>query len=129
MATIGNPDGLTTRQRRAITALLSESDAKAAAKAAHVGYRTLCRWLAELPDFRAALTQAEGATIDAAGRRLLNGQDQALDVLTELMTRATKESDKRLAAAAWLDFALRWRELRNVEQRLAELEAAVYGKR
>lgn len=130
MATNGNPGSeLSPRQRRAIAALLSEPDVKAAAKAANIGYRTINRWLAELPEFRAALTQAEGATIDAAGRRLLAGQDSALNVLAEIMdNHDNRPGDRMRAAAAWLDFALRWRELRNVEERLADLEAAVYGK-
>jgi hypothetical protein len=130
MAHNGNPGSeLTTRQRRGIAALLTEPDVKAAAQAAGVGYRTLMRWLAELPEFRAALTQAEGETIDAAGRRLLAGQDSALNVLAEIMdNHDNRPGDRRQAAAAWLDFALRWRELRNVEQRLTELESAVYAQ-
>lgn len=129
MASKGNPGELTIRQRRAIAALLVEPDAKAAAQAARVGYRTLMRWLAELPEFRQALTMAESETIDAAGRRLLTGQDQALNVLSEMMTNPeTTQANRRQAAQAWLDFALRWREFKNVEARLAELEAAVYGK-
>ena len=128
MANNGNPQELTTRQRRAIAALLSEPDAKAAARAANVGYRTLMRWLAELPEFRTALTQAEGATIDAAGRRLLSGQDQALKVLSDMMTDPeTTQANRRQAAQAWLDFALRWREVKNIEQRLTDLEAAIYA--
>jgi hypothetical protein len=108
--------------------MMTAPDIKAAAQAAAVGYRTLWRWLQNEPNFRAALYQAESATIDEAGRRLLAGQAQALDTLESLMANAKVESDRRLAAVAWMDFVLRWRELRNVEQRLADLESAVYAK-
>lgn len=114
---------LTPRKRRAIAALLSEKDVKAAALLARVGARTLYRWLAEDADFRAALTAAETATIDAAGRRLLTGQKAALSTLEALITSADKESDQRLAAVAWMDLALRWRELASIEERLMSLEA------
>lgn len=128
MATSGNLGNLSTAQRRAIAALLLQRDARAAAAAAKVGYRTLCRWLTQ-DSFRAALTQAETETIDAATRRLLTGQDKALSILSEIMdNRGAKDSDRRQAAGAWLDFAYKWRELKNIEQRLADLEAAVYDR-
>jgi hypothetical protein len=34
--------------------------------------------------------------------------------------------NKRLAAVAWLNFALKWRELRNIEDRIAALEEEIY---
>lgn len=122
MATNGKPK-LTPRKRRAIAALLSEKDVKAAAQTARVGARTLYRWLADDADFRAALTAAESATIDEAGRRLLTGQEKALSTLEMLIIQADKESDQRLAAVAWMDLALRWRELASIEERLMSLEA------
>lgn len=126
MATVGDsPDRLSTRQRRAIAALLSEPDAKAAAKVSKVGYRTLIRWLADNPDFRQALTQAESELIGEAGRRLLSGQRLALDTLEGLITDALRDGDRRQAAIAWLEFTLRFREIRNLEERLTELERLV----
>lgn len=129
MATNGDlPEKLTTRQQRAIAALLSEPDAKAAAKVAHVGYRTLIRWLADDPKFRAALSEAESELVSEAGRRLLTGQAQALNTLENLLTGALKDTDRRQAAIAWLDFALRFRELKNLDERLTELERLAYGE-
>lgn len=122
-------DSLTRKQRRAIACLLMARTVADAATQAKVSSRTLYRWLLN-PNFRQALTGLETETIDEAGRRLLAGQGLALDTLNTLMTNAQKENDKRLAAAAWLDFCLRWRELRNVEERLLALEEAVmYGKK
>lgn len=119
---------LTSRQRRALVALLTHKSIGEAARACKLSEKSLQRYL-QNPDFRAALTELETATIDEAGRRLLSGQTLALDTLEDLMKDALKESDQRLSAAAWLDFALRWRELRNVELRLADLEEAVYGSK
>ena len=73
---------LTTRQRAAIAALLAAPSVLAAAHNAGVGARTLYRWL-EDPTFRKALQEAEDLAIDAASRRLLSGQSQALDTLGE----------------------------------------------
>lgn len=129
MATNGNPPKeLTARQRRAIAALLASPDTKEAAAAAGIGARTLYRWLSEDAGFRAALTQAESDLIGDSTRRLVGGQQAALDALEDLIAGATKDSDRRLAAVAWLDFVLRWRELQNVELRLSALEAAINGK-
>jgi hypothetical protein len=117
---------LTPRQKRAIAALLTESDAKAAAAAAGVGYRTLCRWLT-FERFRLALTQAEGAALDGATRRLLVGQSRALDALEGLIKSSKSETVQRQAAVNWLDTLLKLLELRNIEQRVTAIEEFVYG--
>lgn len=127
MATKGNPEELTTPKRRAIAALLSTRNVLEAARAAHVGERTLHRWLCE-PVFRAAVLEAEGAAIDQAARRLIGMQDGAIDTLSELLDDVgTPAAVKLRTAQAILDYLLRLRELRNVEQRLTDLEAAIYG--
>jgi hypothetical protein len=129
MATNGNDKPvLTPRQKRAITALLTESDAKAAAVSAKVGYRTLCRWLT-FEYFRQALTAAEGAALDATTRRLLAGQSKALDALEGLIKSSQSETVKRQAAVNWLDTLLKLLELRNIEQRVTAIEEFVYGQR
>ena len=65
--------------------------------------------------------------MDHAGRVLVAGQAQALDVLSDVMSDPNaRPGDRRAAAVAWLDMVLRWREMRTTEQRLADLEAAVY---
>lgn len=117
---------LTTKQRRAIGGLLTARTVQEAALVAGVGERTLYRWLEDAA-FRQELRQAEGNMIHDAGRRLLSGQDQALDALEDLITRASKDADRRLAAATWLDYCLRYRELGAFEERLAALEEAIYG--
>ena len=61
--------------------------------------------------------------MDAASRRLLAGQSQALDTLGDLMQGATSEQVRRQAARDWLDMWLKVRELRDLENRITELEA------
>lgn len=65
--------------------------------------------------------------MDHAGRVLVAGQAQALAVLADVMSDPNaRPGDRRAAAVAWLDLVLKWREMRTTEQRLADLEAAVY---
>jgi hypothetical protein len=124
MAENGNPDELTTRQRKAVACLLSERNALAAAKAAGVGERTLFRWLAD-PVFRVAVREAEADAIDTASRRLVGLSDTAIDTLAGILTdEETAPALKLRAAQAILDHLLKLRELATVEARLAALEAA-----
>ena len=76
---------LTPSQKRAIAALLTERDTRAAAVKAGVKERSLYRWLT-LPDFKAELQEAEKRSIDAAIRRLAELTAQAVDTLREVMT-------------------------------------------
>lgn len=118
---------LSRNQRRALAALLECSTITGAAAACELSEKTISRYLA-LPEFRAALRAAEGDLIDGAGRRLVNGQDKAIQALDSMIDDPeASASNRRLAAVAWLDYVFRYRELVNLETRLNELEAAVYG--
>lgn len=116
---------ITTRQRRAIVALLTEKDAKKAAEIAGVGYRSLCRWL-EDGQFQRELKSAEGAIIAEAVRWLIN--DMAVNHATMREIRDGRAAPNiKLRAAIALDQALlKWRESLDIEQRLSELEKAVF---
>ena len=115
---------LTPAQRRAIAALLTERNARAAAAKAKVAERTLYRWLAD-PDFAVALAAAEGDIIAGATRRLLQLQDKAIDAVDAVFGDGeTSAAVKLRAAQLTIDAMLKLRELRNVEGRLAALEAA-----
>lgn len=115
---------LTPKQHRAILALLSTKSVGEAAKLAKVGERTLWRWMGD-PLFRANLAGAEADMIDAATRRLLQMQDGAIETVKAIMQDAEASPTVRLRAAqAVLDYLLKLRELRNVEQRLTALELA-----
>jgi len=124
MAENGIPK-LTSAQKRAIQALLTERNVREAAAAAKVAERTLHRWLTE-PFFRQQLTAAEGAAIDAATRRLLALHEAAIDTFSDLLADEDSTPTIKLRAAqSVLDNILKLRELRNVEVRLEALEAAL----
>ena len=128
MAANGNPAELTTRQRRAIAALLAARNVQAAAKQAAVGERTLHRWLTE-PAFTAALRQAEGQALDAAARRLVGLADGAISVVVSvIMAKETGPAVKLRAAGMVLDSLLKLRELATLEARVVALEAQ-HGER
>jgi hypothetical protein len=115
-------DTLTTAQRRAINALLTERNVREAAKAAKVSERTLWRWLTDTT-FRAELTTQEGAVIDQVTRGLLAMQDQALEVFDSILTSTTASDANRLRAAEGvLDYLLKLRELLTLEDRVRKLE-------
>lgn len=114
---------LTTKKRRAIAGLLSTRTVDEAAKSAGVGARTLARWLAEDDVFRAELRQAEGDAIDNATRQLVNLSEAATAVISDILSDKKVAPGVRLrAATAALDYLLRLRELRNLEERLTTLE-------
>lgn len=115
-----------TRRGRAIAALMAARSVTEAAQLAGVDRRTVHRWLQD-DAFRAELAQAEGQLIDQAARRLLSGYTAALDVLEDVINNAPKDSDRRLAAVAWLQLLMTWRETRTIEERLASIERTVFG--
>ena len=116
---------LSTKQKRAIAALLSQKSVRAAAESAAVGERTLYRWLQDAK-FRAALAAAEGDAIDQATRRLIAMTSKAADELQAILTDLDSTPSVRLRAIELIFAnALRLRELRNIEQRLEALEKAV----
>jgi len=101
---------------------------RAAAKLSGVSERSLHRWLAE-PTFRAAVLSAEGDAIDHAARRLIGLQDDAIDTLQDVLAnRSTNVADRLRAAQSVLDYLLKLRELRNIEQQLSDLEGLVYAR-
>lgn len=119
-----NNGTLSTKQQRAIAALLSERDVRAAARAANVGERTLWRWLGE-ETFRAELTRQEGAIIDQVTRGLLSMQGAAIAAFDKVLNDPKAGEANRLRAAEGvLDYLLKLRELNNLETRIRKLEEA-----
>ncbi len=121
-------NGITTKQKKAITALLSERTARDAAKAAGVGERTLYNWLGE-PAFRAALRSAETGLLDTVTRRLSSGQTLALDTLEKLIQSARHESTKLTACVSWLNMFIKYRDMKDIDERLTALEAAIHDNK
>ncbi|HZW03975.1 MAG TPA: hypothetical protein VFF68_08605 [Anaerolineaceae bacterium] len=126
----GTPsEQLTARQRAAIEALLVTPTTQEAAAQVRVGRSTLYRWLRD-PSFKSSLREAEQAAVEAASRRLLVMQDQALATFERLLdeTVDVPDSVRLRAAQAVLDNFFRLRELQSNEERLSELERLVYGR-
>lgn len=121
-------NGLSVKQNKAITALLSERTAKAAAHTAGVGERTLFTWLAD-KDFRAALKSAESDALEMVTRRLSAGQALALDTLETLITKAKHESTKLTACVSWLNMFIKYRDMKDIDERLTRLEEAMNDKK
>jgi hypothetical protein len=121
-------NGISTKQQKAIAALLSERTLGAAAKKAGIAERTLYNWLTE-PAFRVALRSAEGAMLETVTRRLSAGQSIALDALETLVKKAKYESTRRQAAVDWLTMFMKYHDLNDIDERLTALEAAVNGKK
>lgn len=114
---------LSIKQRRAVATLLTSRTIGEAARMADVSERTIHHWLTD-DTFRAALVAAEGDAIDRATRRLISLQDSAVDTLASILNDPLSKPTIRLRAAqSVLDYLLKLRELRNIEQRLAALEA------
>lgn len=129
MATSGNQGKIiTARQRRAIAALLTEKDAKQAAESAGVGYRSLCRWLDDRA-FQSELKQAEGAIISEAVRALINDMAVNHEVMRDIRDGRAAPNVKLRAAIALDQALLKWREALDLEQRISELEKAVFNGR
>lgn len=127
MAENGSSAGsLTARQQRAVRALLTCKSVGDAAASSGVGERTLYRWLTD-PAFRVALAAAEGDLLDAATRRLLGLQEQAISTLERMLADGSAASDtvKLRAAEQVLSHLLKLRELRDIEQRLTALEQSM----
>jgi hypothetical protein len=117
-------NGTKTRQARMVAALLdpAHKTQDAACAAAGVPSRTLQRWLAE-DDFQDALRSAEGQLVNHAARRLLTLTDDAIAALASNLDEYSKPAHSLRAAELVLSHVLRWRELGDLEARIAALEA------
>lgn len=120
-------NGLTVAQEKVINKLLTGTTIANAARGAEVGRSTIHAWLNE-PAFLAELRRREGLLVDVSVRRLLMLQDDALNVVASIMQDTEASASTRLrAATVILDSLLRLRELRNLEERLAALEAVIHA--
>ena len=119
-----NPAQLSAQQQQAIRALLATKNVAEASQKTRVSLRTLWRWMSD-PVFRVHLAGAEADMLDAATRRLLQLQDEAIETVQAIMQDGELGANVRLRAAQTvLDTLLKLRELRNIEQRLVALEMA-----
>jgi len=120
MATV---DGLTPKQHKALAALLSEPTVTAAAAKVGIGERTLHTWLHE-PAFDAAYTALRHDAVGLAVGRLQHATGLAVDALVEVLDiRTPARAAVRVSAAkVIIEYAIRFRELDELESRIAALE-------
>lgn len=117
---------LTRNQVRAIAALLSNRTVEEAAESAGVAARTVYRWL-KTNDFKLALTHAKGEVLTDAVRVLITDMQANHRTMIDIRDNEKNDASLRLRAAIALDNSLlKWRELGNVEERLAALEEMVF---
>jgi hypothetical protein len=114
---------LTSRQRKALAALLSETTVTAAAAKAGLNPRTLYRYLQQ-EAFQRAFTQVQTDAMDRAAARLVGGASDALVVLHHVMVNPDP-AQSRMAADAWLRHTLKLYEIQQLDKRLTELEREV----
>ena len=116
---------LTTKQARAVAALLTAPTTSEAAKLAGVGERTLWTWLNDSV-FQAALVREQDAVIAAAVRVLVGELSASHAVMRQLRDDESSAPSLKLRAARALDDScLKWLELADVQRRLDRLETAI----
>ena len=114
---------LTPKQEKALAALLSEPTATAAAETANIALSTLMRWLNE-PSFAAAYKMARERILETTLTALQSASGQAVITLRDVLTDATARAGEKVSAAkAIIEFALKAREVLEVEERLKALES------
>jgi hypothetical protein len=112
---------LSPRKMRAIDALLSQPSVKAAAEIAHVGYRTLKRWLREDKAFTGELARLEREALEQTLFRLASASGEALSVARLVMLSPGEISLRLRAADMILGKLLPLRES-ELERRLVDVE-------
>jgi hypothetical protein len=113
---------LSSRQRKAVEALLSTGEPTAAAREAGIARDTLYRWLKE-PAFLQAVRDAEAAALDELSRLLVRlGRTAAATLAKAMSDPAVPWSTRVRAADASLSRLLQLRELATLEARVTELE-------
>lgn len=116
---------LTAKQRKAVNALLSTGEVKAAAIEVGISRETMHRWLRD-PVFNLAVKEAEAKAIDDLSRMLVRLGRTATATLAKAMTdTATPMSTRVRAADVSLSRLLQLRELATLEGRVTELEQSV----
>lgn len=116
---------LTTKQRRAISALMTSKSKEAAAAKAGVSPRSLSRWLTD-PDFQVAVRLAQDEALERAFSHLVEQATAAVAVLADVAADTEATPAARVSAArALLENALRFAELNALAARVAALEEAL----
>lgn len=120
MATHDSP--LTTKQLKALAALLSEPTVTAAAAKCGIGERTLHHYL-RVPAFADAYAACGRDAVSTASVRLQHASGSAVAALVEILDDTTAPSAVKISAAKIvLELSLRFREQDDIERRISALE-------
>ena len=115
---------LSTKQRKALEALLQTGEVSHAASVAGVTRDTMYRWMKQ-PAFAGAVWNAESQAIDEVSRVLIRLSKSAVGTLAQAMAERDAPIGPRIRAAdITLSRLLQVRELAVLEDRLAALEVA-----
>ena len=116
---------LTSRQQKAIIALLQQPTIEKAAVSAHIGVATIYRWLRQ-DAFRKAYRVARNEAVSRAMARLQRASSGAVDILVELMAcDATPASVRMGAARCVLEMAVKTLESEDLAARIEALEKRI----
>jgi hypothetical protein len=120
-------DGISTKQKAAIRALLTGASYPEAARAAKVHENTIGQWMKE-PAFCAALGQAESDAMRAVSLSLVSLAEKASGVLGSVLDNLTARDSARIRAAdVILGRLLQIKELSELEERVKKLEEAQHA--
>jgi len=115
-------NGISSKQEKAVLALVQEPTIRDAAKAVRVNEVTLYRWL-RAPDFQASYRQARRDIMSQAIARLKSCCSTAVQTLQDVMEDEEATAASRVASArAVLELACKAVELEDLEMRIAALE-------
>ncbi len=113
---------MTSRQQKALAALIRAPTVEAAARSSGIGYGTIRRWLRE-EEFKAAYKTALDEMIDDAAAQAKHCLTLAFDTLSEIMQNKGISPMARVGAArAALEFTMRLIEVNDIVPRLEALE-------
>ena len=117
---------LSVEQIDSINGLLEGASVRVVASTCNVSSSTIYRWL-KLAEFQAELRKAEGLILDRVARKLILLSEKAVNKLADIMENPTQPgaSQSRYSAQAILENTLKIWELRNIENRISELEKLI----
>ncbi len=119
------------KQLTALAKLSGGATITSASLSASVSRSTVCRWLNE-PGFREQLTRDRSEALNVIGRKLLQVGEAAVDTLSIVLATSDSDQVKVRAAEAGLSLVLRFAEIQDISERLAQVEARLntaYGIR
>ena len=123
----GHGDKRPHKQQAAIIALLSHRTIPEAAKAVEISEVTLWRWLQE-DEFRAKYREAQATIFDDALGKLQGATMQAFECLVKNLDSSNAWVSVQ-SARAILHYALKSREIFDLEERLNKIESALVFRR